>query len=117
MKNVLYFEPDQDKTQQIDFLAKLAGLTIRMARSQDEVLNWLRFGHLLSTRFDLLLIGSAEALPADSQLFSELMASPDLQVVVTGDPVDIPDQLRGRVTVCETMSLIKCLANDSSPGR
>ena len=110
MHNILLFETNQEKIQQLVFLLKLADIRCTVARTPEEVLNWVSACRMMVTSFDLVLLNSLQGSGLDNMLLTELCEVKTAPVVCVRRQ-DVPPSifLIHPVVTCHPDNLLECL--------
>ena len=72
MPHLLLFEKKQERIPQLIFLLKLADIHCTVARTAEEVMNWVSACGLMLIQFDLFLLNSLEDSGLDNMLLTEI---------------------------------------------
>jgi len=110
MHNILLFEPDHEKVSHSVFLLKLADIQCTVAKTAEEVLNWVNACRMLVTSFDLILLNSLQGSGLDNMLLTELCEQATVPVVCV-QRQDAPPSifLIHNVIICHPDHLLDCL--------
>ncbi len=110
MHNILLFEENQEKIPHLVFLLKLADFNCTVARTAEEVINWLSADRLMVINFDLVLLNSLQGSGMDNMLLTELCDAVTVPVVCVKRP-DVPPSifLIHHVVTCHPDDLLDCV--------
>ncbi len=110
MHNILLFEADQGKVPHLIFLLKLADIRCTVARTEEEVLNWLSADLLTMMSFDLVLLNSLRGSGIDNVLLTELCKVATVPVVCVKRKETPPSIfLKHHVVTCHPDDLLNCV--------
>lgn len=110
MHNILLFEADQGKVPHLIFLLKLVDIRCTVARTAEEVLNWLSADLLTMMSFDLVLLNSLQGSGFDNILLTELCKVATVPVVCVKRK-EIPSSVffKHHVVTCHPDELLDCV--------
>ncbi|MCF6267558.1 MAG: hypothetical protein L3J57_13570 [Desulfuromusa sp.] len=110
MHNILLFEPDQEKVPHSVFLLKLADIHCTVAKTAEEILNWVNACRMMVTHFDLILLNSLQGSGLDTILLTELCEQATVPVVCV-QRQEVPPSLFliHNVITCHPDYLLDCL--------
>ena len=115
MHDILLFETNQDKIQQLVFLLKLADIRCTVARSAEEVLNWVNACRIAVMNFDLVLLNSFGDSGLDNILLTELCKVSTVPVVCVKRQEVPPSVFQiHKVITCHPDHLLDCLQEQLS---
>jgi DNA-binding NtrC family response regulator len=110
MHNILLFEENQEKVPHLVFLLKLADINCTVARTAEEVINWLSADRLMVINFDLVVLNSLQGSGMDNMLLTELCEVVTVPVVCVKRQ-DVPPSifLIHHVVTCHPDDLLDCV--------
>lgn len=110
MANILLFEKNQERIPHLVFLLKLAHLNCTVAKTVEEVLNWINASQMMVIRFDLLLLNSLEETGLNNMLLTELCNTASVPIVcVTREESSHSIFSTHRVVTCHPEELLDCV--------
>ena len=110
MHHILVYEPDQSRVPHLVFLLNLADIHCTVARSTEELLNWLSAVHLEVTHFDLLLLHSWQRDELGQAILKRIIPSASLPVLyVTTEEISPADPALNELMTCTPDNLLSCL--------
>lgn len=110
MANILLFEKNQERIPHLVFLMKLAHLSCTVAKTVEEVLNWINASQMMVIRFDLLLLNSLEETGLNSMLLTELCNTVSVPIVcVMREESSLSIFSTHRVVTCHPEELLDCV--------
>ena len=110
MPNILLFENNQEKIRQLVFLLKLADIDCTVARTAEEVMNWVNACQMLATNFDLFLLNSLQGSGLDNMLLTELCGVVKVPIVCV-QREEVPPSIFSihPVITCRPGEMLECL--------
>jgi len=110
MYNILLFESNQEKISHLVFLLKLADIHCTVARTAEEVLNWISACRMMVIKFDLVLISSLQGSGLENMLLTELCHSATVPIVcVERQCLPLSKFLHQHIITCHSDDLLNCL--------
>jgi hypothetical protein len=110
MSSILLFEKNQEKIPQLIFLLKLADIHCTVARTVEEVLNWINACQMMVVSFDLFLLNSLEETGLDNMLLTELCNLSAVPIVcVKREAFPHSIFVNHKVITCHPDELLDCL--------
>lgn len=110
MRNILVYEADQSRIPHLVFLLNLADIRCSVARSTEELLNWLSAVRLEVTRFDLLLLHSWQQDEVGRAVLKRILATVSLPVIYVARESGISSEPHGEGVIrCTPDTLLSCL--------
>ncbi len=110
MKDILIFEPNNERARRLIFLLRLAGVNCTLARSIEETINCLSALHLNVISFDMLLLGSTDGMTLNDQLYLEVSKLTTIPIVFApADGVVLSDPVPDTVVICEPDGFLSCI--------
>lgn len=110
MNNILLFEPDSRKVPHLVFVLKLARINCTVAKTVNEVINWLSAAHMMVTHFDLLLLNNFDMSYQESLNLSQSVKLSQIPVIaVKRTKNEFAEALESGVTTCSPDNLLICL--------
>ncbi len=110
MHNILLFEKNQERISHLVFLLKLADIHCTVARTTEEVVNWVNACKMMVISFDLLLLSSLEGSGLDNMLLTELCKVATVPVIcVQREEVPTSLFLIHHVVTCHPEDLLDCV--------
>lgn len=110
MNNILLFESDSEKVPHLVFVLKLAGISCTVARSVDEVINWLSAVCMTVVHFDLLVLSTHELNSQESKILRQSAHSSGMPIIVVNrSHKHYSGILAADAVICSPDNLLNCL--------
>jgi len=110
MPHILLFEENQGRIPHLVFLMKLAEVDCTVARTAEELLNWLSADRLMIINFDLVLLNSLPRNGMDNLLLTELSKVATVPVICVkrlNKPLSI--SMVHNVVTCHPDDILDCV--------